>query len=668
MLYRLLFVTFFFIGTLNLTANNDPQRPAPTWNIQFKSTILWQQITPLGNLVINTRDGLFGIDGQTGQRTWEIKGLGNLPAHSYRSLPNTFFAELVLPDAIVIIDPYDGRIIGDTKKAGFKDVIAKNLLYESGTLLVYGFKNDLQAYLSIFDVKTGKELWSGNEIFQKSKTGLGGLLNTLKVASELNDEQGTAAFDIIEVSKEQFIIATGSGLFNISTYSGEVTWQADLPTPQGAISTTSSSKLIRGHSSQQFYFAKSNYIMAYNLKDGSQAWEKVTKINGLVNEVISYNEGLILLPHIDPNNNMFGVKLSYVDAKTGAKSWGNKNKGLKLPGSVVDYQWVKNGLVLSMQSDEKSFLNILDPQNGTFIFDDHLKIKGALDYTEMTPAGLLYFTSATKYGKGEVNIFDLKTGKPKFPKSITAKFGDGAHQTSLLRDFKDQLVYVFTHDGNALYEINLDNGALRLLREGIKLEGKEEVTTIEVREQGILLSSHQNVMMIDFNGKGTFQKYYPAPTEPGIIKALYAMQSVTAALYSAQYHMMSASLDQAADQMKSESGRQLVEEVSGAYQNEGRELQAYSKAAMSRAKARFSATQQGNNHVFMMIALDKQKTGVAKALEGRKFALVRVSKETGDIQELIDMQNEKEPSYQVDNISNAIFYRVQPNEIISYRF
>ncbi|MDH3711854.1 MAG: PQQ-binding-like beta-propeller repeat protein, partial [Cyclobacteriaceae bacterium] len=515
---RFFAIVVLLISTSTLSATNDPLRPTPTWNIQFKSAILWQQITTLGNLVINTQDGLYGIDGQTGQRTWEIKGMGNIPAESYQPLPNTFFAEILLPNAIVIIDPYDGRIIGNTKKAGFKDVMAKNLLYESGTLLVYGFKDDLQAYLSVFDVKTGNELWSSNEIFQKSKSKLGGLLNTLQVASELDNDRGTAAFDLIEITRDQFIIATANGLFNISTRSGQVKWQAELPTPAGAVSTTSSSKLIQGgQSSGQFYFAKSNYIMAYNIQDGGQVWNKVTKINGLVNEVIPYGDGLILLPEIDPNNNMFGVKLSYVNAKTGEKSWGNKNKGLKLPGSVVDYQWVENGLVLSMQSDEKSFLNILDPQRGTFKFSDHLKIKGALDYTEMTPAGLLYFTSATKYGKGEVNIFDLKNGNPKFSKSITAKFGEGSTQNTLLRDFKGQLAYVYTNDGNALYEINLHNGGLRLLREGIKLEGKESVTSLEVREQGILLSSHQNVVMIDFTGKGLFQKYYPAPTEPGII-------------------------------------------------------------------------------------------------------------------------------------------------------
>lgn len=125
---------------LNLEAKNNPTKPSPAWNVHFESDILWQQVTPLGNLVINTSGGLYGIDGQTGQKSWEINRFGNLPPDSYRPLPGTFFAEIVLPDAIVILNPYNGRIIGDTKKAGFKDVVAKNLLYEAGTKALEGRK------------------------------------------------------------------------------------------------------------------------------------------------------------------------------------------------------------------------------------------------------------------------------------------------------------------------------------------------------------------------------------------------------------------------------------------------------------------------------------------------------------------------------------------------
>ena len=656
------------MGIINFSASNNPNRPAPSWSVQFGSDILWQQVTPLGDLVVGTHDGLYGVNGQSGQKSWEIKTLGDLPSTSYQILSGTFFAEVETDKAVIIINPEDGRVISDTKKSGFNNVLAKNLLYESGTLLIYGFKDNLQAYMSAFDVNTGQELWSSNELFGAAKQGLGGLINSLQVASDLDAGNQSGAFDIIEIDQNNFVIATGKGLYSIETSTGKVQWDSKIPTPKGAVSATTESKLIRGTAQDRFYFARSNYLMAYNLRDGSPIWDQVVKISGLVDQVVQYQQGLILLPSIDPNNTMFGAKVSYVDASSGTKSWGKNDKGIKLPGSVVNHQWVGDLLVLSMQSGEKSFLNILDPANGSFKFRDHLKIKGALEYTEMTPSGLLYFTRANQYGKGEVNIFDLKTGDPRFSKSITSKFDEEDAHQSLLRDFKEQLVYVYTDDGHALYEINLENGMLRLLRDDLKLEGKEDIKQLEVREDGILLSSDQNLLMLDFNGKLLFHKYYPAPTEPGIVKALYAMESIRAALYSAQAHMISASFDQVADNVDPNAGREQIRQISDAYGQHGRNLQAYSSEAMSRAKARFNATRQGTDHIYMMIALDKQKSGIARAVEGKKFALVRVSKIDGEIEQVMDMQDEKEPSYQVDNISNSIYYRMTPQEIISYRF
>jgi outer membrane protein assembly factor BamB len=575
----------FIVGFFIAATSNDPHKASPSWSISFNSDILWQQITPLGNLVINTQDGLYGVNTESGQKSWEIAGLGNIPASSYQPLSGTFFAEIETSNAVVIINPYNGRIITDTHKSGFKSVIVKNLLYESGTLLIYGFKDGYQGYMSAFSVDSGQELWSSNEIFGEEKQGLGGLINSLQVAAEVEPGSGKSSFDLIEVNDKNFIIATGKGLFSIETNTGKVRWNSKLPAIKGAVSATTESRLIRSTENDRFYFAKSNYLMAYKVNDGSQIWKSVTKINGLVDQVVQCKEGLILLPVTDPNNTMFGTKLNLVNAGTGTKTWGNKDKGLKLPGSVITHQWVDGLLVLSMQSGEKSYLNILDPATGTFKFSEHLKIKGELDYTTLTPSGLLYFTRANQYGKGEVNIFDLKTGQPKFPKSITAKFDDTDEHRSLLRDFKGQLVYVYTDNDNALYEINLKDGMLRLLRDDLKLEGKESVKNIEVRDNGILLSSDQNLLMLDFNGSHIFHKYYPAPTEPGIVKALYAMESVTAALYSAQSHMIAASFDQIAENVDPNSGREQIRQISDAYDQHGRELNAYSRDAMSRAKA-----------------------------------------------------------------------------------
>ena len=649
----------------------DPE-PSEAWKLKFASSINWQQITPIGNLVVGTSDGLYGVDPDKGRITWEIKRLADIPYDSYQVLPNTFYTQISLANQIIILDPYEGKILSDTKKAGFKSVVAKNILYESGAIIIYGYKEKLKASLSLFDIATGKELWNNAEIFGSSK-GLGGFMNNLKVASDVAEGEDGPAFDLIEAGAQGFIIANSNGIFNINIQTGQLAWKADLPKPKGMVSASNDSKLIKATSEPYFYYAKSNYLMGYDLSNGQQLWPEIVKISGLVNEIISHPSGLILLPKIDPANNMSAAKINLVDYQTGKTSWGKKAKGIKIPGSVVNIDYVDDDIVLTMADGDKSYLNILDANNGQLKFENSLKIKGVLEYTEMTKSGLLYITRPDVNSNGEINIFDLQSGQPKLAKSI--KSGKPLDQSKykagkfkLLRAFKGNLLYVFSNKERTLYEVNLDNAKMKILREKITFEGKERATHLEVRSDGLLLNSEQNIASIGFDGQIKFQKYYPAPKEPGILRALYAMDAIYTALYSAQAQMVAATFDQAAAQSKSELGREISSEIANAYDQQGQKARTYSSAAMNAAKRRFKASTVSSDFIFMMVTLDKQKTGVAKALEGRNFGLVRVSKATGEIVETINMKDEKEPSYQVDDILNSIYYRQNPNEIVSYKF
>jgi hypothetical protein len=47
--------------------------------------------------------------------------------------------------------------------------------------------------------------------------------------------------------------------------------------------------------------------------------------------------------------------------------------------------------------------------------------------------------------------------------------------------------------------------------------------------------------------------------------------------------------------------------------------------------------------------------------------LVQVSKANGEILNAIDIKNDKEPEYEVDQIYNYVYYRTNPSEIVCYR-
>ena len=51
-----------------------------------------------------------------------------------------------------------------------------------------------------------------------------------------------------------------------------------------------------------------------------------------------------------------------------------------------------------------------------------------------------------------------------------------------------------------------------------------------------------------------------------------------------------------------------------------------------------------------------------------QYGLARVSKSTGRIEGIISLGRDKQPSYQVDGVTNKIFYRPRPTTIVGYKF
>lgn len=663
-----------FVGLVFLSATAANAQKQPAWSTSFDAPVLWQKVTPLGNLVVCTRDALIGVHQNTGDRMWQLDELGNLKEESYGLLPGTFFVEIGKQFRSMVLDPWEGRIVFDSRQLGFSTVLSKNVLLKAGGILVYGFEEKTKPGMGFFDIQTGEKRWSNDEIFgngKKASSGLGGLIQAAKVMADQSEQEGGNAFELIEVDEQSFIIATHKGLYRVNSQTGDLIWNSELPRPKGAVSASNAYKLIPAPEGHHFYFAKSNYIMAYDIESGQQAWGDVTKISGIVNEIIAHEKGLIILPKIDLANTMFAPKVNLLNYQTGQGYWGKKGAGVKINGSVTGYYFTDKGLVLSMQKDDNVFLNILDIYTGTLRFPKSLKINGYLSYTEVTPSGLLYITNPDVNAHGEANIFDLGKGKARFSNSIrSGKPGSDERVASynLLTAFVKDKVYVFSQKDKALYEIDKTAGSLKTLQENIKFQGKEKPSRIEVREQGIALISEQNVRMIGFSGNTVFDAYYAAPGQPALLKAMYGIASVHAALVSAQVEMMAAAATQAGYNARNDLERGIANEFSnefGAYASDAR---AYSKMAMTAAKKRFKASAESSNFVFMMIKLDKEKTGVGKMFESATYGLIQVDKDSGNIIETIDMANEQEPSYQVDDISQSIFYRMNNREVVCYKF
>jgi hypothetical protein len=54
--------------------------------------------------------------------------------------------------------------------------------------------------------------------------------------------------------------------------------------------------------------------------------------------------------------------------------------------------------------------------------------------------------------------------------------------------------------------------------------------------------------------------------------------------------------------------------------------------------------------------------------QAKGYGLARVSKATGRIETVIDLGRDKDPIYDVDAVSNLIFYRPTAETVSGYRF
>lgn len=194
-----------------------------------------------------------------------------------------------------------------------------------------------------------------------------------------------------------------------------------------------------------------------------------------------------------------------------------------------------------------------------------------------------------------------------------------------------------------LYAINADSGESKLLTES-DFDGKEDPTAVEVRDGGILLTSDQNLMMLDWSGEKVWHEYHRAPGKSAfgaILAGVTAVASTTMAMSAAaragantnqlgQYNDYGAEMNRAADMFAS-IGTTSFNELS----------------------KRFKATSATQNSQFI---LTKLEDGVG---------LVKVNKDTGKVEKEIILKDKK-PEYKVDEFGGYLYYKANDKTIYAY--
>ncbi len=656
------------------TTEVDVANVNPAWSLRFDNPIEWQRVTPMGHLLVSTATGLHGIEPDNGQVVWTRTDLGQLVEDFYEVIPGTPFVVIsdeTVPRRVVVLDSIEGRVIFDSKQAGIREVVGKNILFRRGALLIHGIaKEGEDPVMALFDIATGERHWTNDSIFVRRKPiQTRGAQRPQGKFFKFMDKMNRAASGPeppapppepadqiesypVELGEDAFLLASNRGLFRLDSSTGEVAWKISMFSTGSHVflSPTRADMLVVGHRYTHTVDGVvqnvTSHYRAYHVSDGKEIWKEPVTLNGGVNDVIFHERGLVLSPKTSSG------KIKLVDYETGRSLWGKKGKGIKINGGIVDHIVIGNEIILTTGFDSawtkkgtEYFLNILDVDKAALRFKSPHKVKGRMLATEVLPKGILYITTS------EMNILDRVSGKP-LHKSVIS---DGSLITATAGD----RVYAFSSKDRSLYVLDKTRGSLDRLSEApVKLGDGEIPFSLEVGDSQITLVSNQNIAVFDPAGSLKFHSYHPAPRRSGLMRALLIANSVRAGIASAATGVYSGAFAAAAaDQKPGSVGNTLTAGVAEGYGEMAVGYGSLSKQYAAAARERFKASTNAADFVFMMVQLPN-----------RRFGLARVSKTDGEIVALVDMHKDKQPSYQVDSISNRIYYRLQPTELVGYRF
>src|SRR5712691_6876264 len=642
----------------------------PAWTVKVPGggEIRWQQVTPAGILLASTDAALSGVDIERGQVAWERPELGGLPADSVRMVEGSLLMEAARPGLLVVFDPVTGAIVFDSRTLSLTQVVTRRVLPQSGTLLVHGRRASGPPVVALYDLVTGNQRWASESLFQQTEPrrgGLGGLMQGLVRAAS-----GATTLEVLQAGPDVIVVNTLMGLRALDAKTGAVRWAATLPTARAG----NPARHVRLYPSidkpDRIYVSFDDRLMAYRLADGQALWAKPATIDGWVHDIVQHPAGIIILPESPPANEATGnVRIVNGVVQTGLNVARYEDgttiaaNPLRMRGTVTEALVAGGSAVLAVDAESRTFVNVLDVATATVRLNKDVKIKGRLAYAELTPAGLLYISRPDPATNAEVNIIDLATGEPKFKDAIESgkplNADDYKADRYLLHHaVEGSTLYVFANRDHKLYAVDRQAGSYRALSAEIKMEGGEDPTAMELRPSGIVLIAAQNLVVLGRDGQIKQQIYHPAPRLPGLLRALYRIQSIRAGLYGAAASSYGDAFAQASRTATDTNARRIMGQIATTYTQGGAQLQGYSNQAAALATKRFKASLSVPGSVFML----------TRSPDGDGNVLLQIDKDSAQPRARVDLGKEREPVYAVDDIAGMLFLRTASGTLVGYRF
>jgi hypothetical protein len=601
---------------MNATSLYAQKAEAPDHKYELGAKINEMTITEGGTVVVATNDGLVGIKPGHNDLLFNFTDYGRVkpeelfyvPQAPYVIIGQTGFANLSTKKAV--IDYMSGKKLFSTEDNGWKQVYTCDVMMPQNKLVVSGQRRANEKYASavaVYDLNTGAEDYRFN------------LVDPTKVTMKNFMVTGRPL-----LLKDKLLIPTSQGIL-AKTKTGETIWENKVKNVSWMTNNESETDIYAFEGTAN---GKNTRIYKINA-NGSEAWEDERKVKGTVSNFQILPQGLAVVSDVAGGDGAFGAasesKITMFSASTGEDLW---DKAPKTKGYVQHFYIMDDGILFGIASGGINKISY----EGNTLFKKPLKTGENILTMAETPQGLIYITSE------DANIVNLETGEQVWNKPLKYK---RAAAISSCYDAKNKRYLISADD--ELFAIDEHSGEATTLAES-KFEGKEDPTGVEVRDGGVLLTSDQNMMLLDWEGKTSWHEYHRAPGKSAFGAILAGVTAVaTATTAVASYN--------AANQNRNSLGRYT--DRGQRYADFGDGMAAASGASVAEMLKRFKATAATQNAQFI---LTKLEDGVG---------LVKVNKDDGTVEKEIILKDKK-PEYQVDDFGGYLYYKATDNTIYTY--
>ncbi|HZF28565.1 MAG TPA: PQQ-binding-like beta-propeller repeat protein [Gammaproteobacteria bacterium] len=652
-------LTICLLAMTFLSTANAADVPAE-WRRDFAEPIAWQRVTALGDLLVGTTGALYAVDPATGDIRWSHRELADTTGAGVVELSGSSLV-LVTSEGenprTAVVNMRNGALVFDSRKEQLARIGAAHVLARSGGLLIAGFEaGKPRPTLFLYNVADGKRLWSSDALSE----GMSPLTQLVVSAALAVADVSPVQSAPLELDDGSFVLGAMGNLYRFEHATGKALWKTAytggsfelVQTPQRPdvlyVGAEETERSLGG--ADQARATTSTSYQAFSLTDGKPLWKRPMQFRNPMNrEIVAVQRGLL----VNDGNRSKG-RLYLLDYDTGQSLWGNKGRGIDVSGLVVDHAITDAGLLITTgydsvwtNKDTEYLVYVLDTSTGAFRFPEPLKVKGRLLTTELTSKGLLYVTTH------ELNVFDPVSGKLLNGPLLRGK------QPIVTTTSDERFVFAYNSDDGFLYRFNRESGQIvKLSQTPFMLDEHDQARSLDALDGRLVLIGQQSVAGFSRVGALQFSAHYRAPRDPAWLRGLAWAEGIRAGMASAYAGAYSAAFASAA--ANSEQGS-LNESVAQGLEKGFSDLQqGYQGLAgdyVSFARKRYQASAEARDFVFMMVQGDDDRVSLAQ-----------VSKLDGKIVGQIPMRDDKEPSYEVDDVGSLIFHHPAPTTVTAYRF